>query len=79
MDKVTFRLLLASLALFEVMLIAGAIFLLYQKIDVPEWMSVAMGSIVTGMLGLAVHQNSEEPIQVINPPGQPVAVDSEPA
>lgn len=79
MDKVTFRILLLSLATFEILLIAGAIFLMYEDKTIPDWQSVAMGSIVTGMLGLAVHQNADEPVQVINPPGDTIDVTAAPA
>lgn len=75
MDKITFRILLVSLAVFELALILGSIFLLNQKIDVPEWMSTGIAAVITGILGLAVHQTPAEPVQVINAPGQPVEVE----
>lgn len=74
MDKGTFRILLVSLASFELALIIGAMILIYSDKTVPDWMSTAIVAVITGILGLAVHQQPAEPMQVVNAPGAPVEV-----
>lgn len=74
MDKITFRILLCILGFFEVILLVGALLLTYFNKTVPDFVTTAIPSVLTGMLGLAIRTSPNEPVQVINPPGDTIDV-----
>lgn len=62
MDKITFRILLITLGVFEVILLVGAFVLQYNSKEIPDFVVAAIPSVLTGMLGLAIRTNNEVPV-----------------